>query len=82
MSSQNLELIKGHERLRRRRLRRIREMLPALVPELCTTEIEFVETPERVDARTYHGHEGVLEAWNRWLDMWDEWGGEAESFED
>jgi ketosteroid isomerase-like protein len=60
----------------------IREMLPAMVAEVCTTDIEFVETPERVDARTFHGHDGVLEAFNRWLDQWDEYGAEAESFED
>jgi ketosteroid isomerase-like protein len=83
MSSENLELIKGvMTGFEGADSDAIREMLPAMVAELCTTDIEFVETPERVDARTYHGHDGVLEAWNRWLDMWDEWGGKAESFED
>ncbi len=83
MSSENLELIKGmFTGFDGADSDAIREMLPALVAELCTTDIEFVETPERVDARTYHGHEGVLEAWNGWLDQWDEYNGEAESFED
>ena len=56
--------------------------LPAAIPEFCDPEIEFVETPERVDARTFHGHDGVLEAFERWLDMWDEYEFEPERFED
>jgi ketosteroid isomerase-like protein len=56
--------------------------LPGMIAELCDPEIEFVETPERLDARTYHGHAGVLEAWTRWLDQWDEYSFEAERFED
>jgi hypothetical protein len=63
-------------------LEAIREILPALVREVCDPEVEFVETPERVDARTYYGHDGVLEAFNRWLDQWDEYDAETESFED
>jgi ketosteroid isomerase-like protein len=60
----------------------IRAALPALVAEICDPNIEFVETPERVDARTFHGHEGVLQAWNRWLDQWQEYDWEVEGFED
>jgi ketosteroid isomerase-like protein len=56
--------------------------LPAMIAETCDPEIEFVETPERVDARTYHGREGVLEAWTRWLDQWDDYSFELVSAED
>jgi ketosteroid isomerase-like protein len=56
--------------------------LPALIRETCDPEIEFIETPERVDATTYRGHEGVLEAFTRWLDQWDEYSTEFERTED
>jgi ketosteroid isomerase-like protein len=83
MSSENVELIKGiFTGFEGADSDAIREMLPAVIAEICDPEIEFVETPERVDAGTYHGHEGVLEAWNRWLDQWDEYDAEPESFED
>jgi ketosteroid isomerase-like protein len=60
----------------------IRGALPALVSQFCTPDIEFVETPERVDARTFRGHDGVLEAFNRWFDLWEEYDFEPVSFED
>ena len=83
MSSENVDLIKGvMSGFDGADSEALREMLPAAIAELCTTDIEFVETPERVDAQTFHGHEGALEAFNRWLDQWDEYNAEAESFED
>ena len=83
MSSENVDLIKGIlASFEGADSDAIREMLPAAIAETCDPEIEFVETPERVDAQTFHGHEGVLEAFNRWLDQWDEYNAEAESFED
>jgi ketosteroid isomerase-like protein len=83
MSRENVELIKGvFGGFEGADSDAIREMLPAVIAEICDPEIEFVETPERVDARTYHGHEGVLEAFNRWLDQWDQYDAEPESFED
>lgn len=84
MSQENVELIKGVMSSfgGTDDAAAIREMLSMAVPELCTPDIEFVETPERVDARTFHGHEGVLEAFNRWLDQWDQYGMDAESIED
>jgi ketosteroid isomerase-like protein len=44
--------------------------LDQLVPVLATEDIEFIETPERVDARTYRGHEGVKEAFRRFYEQW------------
>jgi hypothetical protein len=32
-------------------------MLDEVVPVLFSEDVEFIETPERVDARTFHGHE-------------------------
>jgi ketosteroid isomerase-like protein len=58
------------------------EMLPEMIRQLCDPEVEMVETPERVDARTYRGHDGVLECWTRWLDQWDEYSFELERLED
>ncbi len=83
MSSENVELIKGIlTGFEGGDSEAIREMLPAVVPQLCTPDIEFVETPERVDARTFHGHDGVLEAFNRWLDQWQEYDAEPLDYED
>ena len=83
MSAENIELIKGiFAGFERGDSKAIREMLPTLVREVCDPEIEYVETPERVDARIYQGHQGVLEAWSRWLDQWDQYHAEAQSFED
>ena len=56
--------------------------LPGMIAELCDPEIEFVETPERVDSRTYHGHEGVRQAWVRWLDQWEDYSFELEHLEE
>jgi ketosteroid isomerase-like protein len=56
--------------------------LPQMIEEACDPEIEFVETPERVDAKTYHGHAGALEAFTQWLDQWEEYSTELESAED
>jgi ketosteroid isomerase-like protein len=83
VSTENVELIKGmFSGFEGADPEAIREMLPAFVPQLCTEDIEFVETPERVDARTFRGHEGVVEAFNRWLDQWTEYDAEPVGFED
>ena len=56
--------------------------LPELIAQTCDPEIEWYEDPQRADARVYRGHEGVRKSWERWLDQWDEYGGEAERFID
>ena len=56
--------------------------LPEVIPQLCDPEIEWHEDPQRADARVYHGHDGVRESFERWLDQWDEYGMEAERFVD
>ena len=56
--------------------------LPEVIAEMCDPEIEWIEDPQRADARVYRGHEGVRESFERWLDQWDEYGMEPERFTD
>jgi ketosteroid isomerase-like protein len=55
---------------------------PQVIPALCTEDIVFVEAPERVDARTYHGHDGVRQALERWLEHWEDYRVELLELED
>jgi uncharacterized protein len=57
-------------------------MLPEAIPQVFDPEIEWVEDPQRADGRTYRGHAGVRESWERWLEQWEEYGYEAERFVD
>ncbi len=57
-------------------------MLPELIAQVCDPNIEWVEDPQRADSRVYHGHEGVQESFERWLEQWDEYTGEGEQFID
>ncbi len=52
--------------------------LPELIAQTCHPDIEWVEHPDRADRRVQHGHEGVRQSLERWLEMWDEWGFEVE----
>jgi ketosteroid isomerase-like protein len=56
--------------------------LPELVQHACDPEIAWIEDPSRADARTYRGHEGVIESWQRWLENFDDYGGELEEVRD
>ena len=56
--------------------------LPALVEHACDPEIEWIEDPSRADARTYRGHDGVLESWRQWLENFDEYASELEEIRD
>jgi ketosteroid isomerase-like protein len=56
--------------------------LPELIAQTCDPEIEWVEDPQRADGRTYRGHDGVRQSWERWLDQWDEYGYEVERLVD
>ena len=56
--------------------------LPELIRQGCDPEIEWIEDPQRADARTYRGHEGVLESWTQWLGGFEEWGWELEDIRD
>jgi ketosteroid isomerase-like protein len=60
----------------------ILKALPELIPVLFHADADWVEAPERVDAKTYRGHDGVRESFERWLDQWEEYSFEALRFED
>jgi ketosteroid isomerase-like protein len=57
-------------------------MLPDMIPEICDPEIEWIEDPTRADGRTYRGHDGVRESWERWLEDFDTYAIEIESITD
>ena len=56
--------------------------LPALIEQACDPDIEWVEDPRRIDARTYRGHRGVLESWTRWHENFAQYRGELEEVRD
>jgi ketosteroid isomerase-like protein len=83
MSLQNVEVIRSmFESFPAANKEQLRAGLPEAIAEFCDPEIEFVETPERVDARTYRGHAGAHEAWERWLENWEEYAFEVDRIED
>jgi ketosteroid isomerase-like protein len=60
----------------------ILEALPEAIPALFHPDAEWVEAPERVDSKTYRGYDGIRASFERWLEEWDDYRFEAESFED
>jgi ketosteroid isomerase-like protein len=56
--------------------------LPEVIPVLFHADAEWIEAPERADAKTHRGHEGICESFQRWLAEWDEYRVEAVRFED
>jgi len=54
--------------------------LPELIAQVADPDIEWVEAA--IDGRVYHGHGGVQQSFERWLDQWEEFGYEAERFVD
>ena len=56
--------------------------LPDLVPQICDPEIEWIEDPQRADARVYRGHEGVITSWRQWLDSFREYDWEVDRITD
>ena len=34
-------------------------------------EVEWIEAPERVDSRTFHGIDGFMKWTHGWLEAWD-----------
>jgi ketosteroid isomerase-like protein len=58
------------------------DALPELIAQTCDPDIEWVEDPQRADRQVYRGHEGVRHSWERWLEHWEEYGGQAERFVD
>lgn len=60
----------------------ILKALPEVIPAVFHADAEWIEAPERVDAKTHRGHDGIRESFERWLDEWDEYRVEAVRFED
>jgi ketosteroid isomerase-like protein len=61
------------------------EFLSALlraVEQLFDAEVEWIEAPERVDARTFRGHDGIVDSWRRWLEDFNQYEVVAERYED
>ncbi len=56
--------------------------LPEAIPALFHPDAEWIEAPERVDSRTYRGHHGIRESFERWLEQWGAYRVEAEGYED
>ena len=56
--------------------------LPGLIRQTCDPQIEWIEDPQRADGRTYHGHEGVIDSFTRWLEDFEEYGTKLEQVRD
>ena len=79
---QNVQIVRGiFEASSKMDKEAIIASLDDMVPLIFTEDVEFVETPERVDARTFRGHGGVKEAFTRWLEQWNEYSAELEQAE-
>ena len=74
MSKQNVDLVRSlYAAGETMSLEDLRAALPALIAEYADPEIEWIEGPDRVDARTYRGHEGVREALGHWYEDFSEY---------
>jgi ketosteroid isomerase-like protein len=60
----------------------ILQALPNLIPALFHPDAEWAEAPDRVDAKTYRGHDGILESFEQRLDQSEDCKIEALRFED
>jgi hypothetical protein len=83
MSQENVEfvenLLSGASGLDKQALLGV---LPDLIAQTCHADIEWVEHLDLADRRVYHGHQGVQESWERWLERWGEYGFEVERLRD
>ena len=83
MSQENVDFIRGlWEGAGKLDKAALLAALPGLIAQTCDPEIEWVEDPSRADGRTYRGHEGVRESWERWLENFDQWGFDIERISD
>src|SRR5205807_6695869 len=51
------------------------------VPALFHPDAEWIEAPERIDSKTYRGHDGIRQSFEGWLEQWGDYRLEAERFE-
>jgi ketosteroid isomerase-like protein len=78
VSQKNVDLVSGLYTAGSMDKEQLLAALPDLIRHACDPEIEWVEAPERADGRTYRGHDGVLRAFQQWLDQFSEYGFETE----
>jgi ketosteroid isomerase-like protein len=83
MSKENVEfvqnLLSGTAGLDKQALLAV---LPDLIAQTSHPDIEWVEHLDLADRRVYHGHQGVRESWERWLEQWGDYGFEVERLVD
>jgi uncharacterized protein len=83
MSRENVELIRRMYTIgEAMSLDDLLAALPELIPRIADPKIEWVESPNRVERRTYRGQEGVRQAIQHWLEDFDEYSYEAEEIID
>jgi len=83
MSERNVEFVRGlFDGLAGADKQTLLAALPELIAQGCDPEIEWIEHPQRADARIYRGHSGVRESWERWLENFDEYSLEIEEIVD
>ena len=56
--------------------------LPDLVLQRCDPDVEWIEDPQRADARVYRGHQGVIDSWRQWLEQFGDYGFDVERIAD
>lgn len=57
-------------------------VLGEVIPALFHSDAEWVEAPERVDAKTHRGHQGIRDSFEHWLEHWGEYRLTADRLED
>jgi len=83
MSQENVELIRRLYRLGdSMNLDDLLAALPELIPEFAAPEIEWIESTNRIDRRTYRGYKGVRQAMEHWLEQFDEYSYELQEIVD
>ena len=83
MSQQNVDLIRRMYRVgEAMNLDDLLAALPELIPQFADPEIEWIESPNRIDRRTYRGYEGVREAMQHWLEDFEEYSYEPQEVVD
>ena len=72
MSQESVDLIRRMYRVgEAMNLDELISALPELIPEFADPQIEWIESPTRIDRRTYRGYEGVRQAMQHWLEDFD-----------
>ena len=83
MSQQDVELVRGLiGGAATADKKALLQMLPEFIAQTCDPEIEWIEDPQRADGRTYRGHAGVRESFERWLEGFDDYSFEIEDVVD